>query len=235
MIIIDRGLYVATSAMMTGSKLIDDISNNIANINTTGYKRDTSIVSKFSNILVDRLNDKVNIGTLNNQVAIEGRYTSFTDGTPTETNNPKDFLIRGDGFFKVQKDGEYRYTRDGSFKTDEQGYLVTADGGYVMNKSNERIIYEDYEDNHIENELMIVSFDDKNTLSKKEDNYYVNSSNLSAEKPVQNPDVRQCMLELSNVDAAQEMTDLMKTQRFFQLNQRSLKANDELLEKIVEF
>lgn len=229
----DRGFYASVSAMMSGTKKINDVANNIANINTIGFKKDVSTIEEFSNIMNNKLNDRKNIGYMDNQVYVDDTFTIYRDGSITQTSQPLDFAISGEGFFKIEKDGNYLYTRDGSFSKDSNGYLVTSDGGFVLNKLGNRIVVEDGK--NYSSDLMVVNFQNKQTLKKIALGYYTNSFGLSQETNVNNPSVRQGYLEMSNVDAAEELTDLIKFQRYYQFNQRSLQSHDELLEKIAQF
>ena len=229
----DRGFYTSVSGMMCSTKKLSDISNNIANISTTGYKRDISIIDEFSDLVINKLNDDVNIGNMSNQVYINDTHTVFRDGSLSQTNLDTDYAISGDGFFKIEKNGQFVYTRDGSFAYDSEGYLVTSDGGYVLNKNNERILYQ--KDVDLSDDIMVVSFDDTKTLKKTNTGYYINGFGLSNEVPSDNYTLRQGYLELSNVEAADELSDLIKIQRYYQMNQRSLQVHDELLEKISQF
>lgn len=229
----DRGFYTSVSAMMCGTKKLADVANNIANINTTGFKKDKSMVTQFSDLMINKMDDNMNVGNLINQVNLSETYTLYTEGSLFQTGLPHDNAIIGEGFFKIDKEGEYVYTRDGSFKVDADGYLVTSKGYYVMNKDNARIRVEEGVD--YSQDLMIVNFEDLQTLERTDNNLFVNKFNLSNEVQVNNPTIKNGFLELSNVDAATELTDMITTQRYYQFNQRSLSVRDELLEKIAQF
>lgn len=229
----DRGFYVSVSGMMSGSKKLNDISNNVANINTVGYKKDVSEIAEFAKIMITKLNDKNNIGYMSNQVYIDDTYTQFHDGLLVQTGVSTDYSITGEGFFKIEKDGQYVYTRDGSFVYDSEGYLVTSDGGYVVGKEGNRILYKDGVNQS--QDILIVNFDNQKTLLKTDKGYWSNKFGLSNEYNYDNAVVKQGYLEMSNVDASEELTDLIKMQRYYQFNQRSLVTHDELLEKICQF
>lgn len=229
----NRGFYTSVSAMMVGTKKLNDIANNMVNVTTTGYKKDTSITTQFSDLVINKVNENIVIGNLQNQVCIDDMYTDYSQGSLIATNRETDFAIQGDGFFKIEKNGEYVYSRAGEFNFDGNGYLVTSDGGFVMGKNNQRINKETTED--VASNLMIVDFENKHTLTKTQDNYFSNTFNLSGETIVDNPDIKVGYLESSNVNVASEMADLIKEQRYFQFNQRSFAVHDELFEKISSF
>lgn len=229
----DRGFYTSVSAMMCGTKKLADVANNIANINTVGFKKDKSMVTQFSDLVINKMDENVYVGNLINQVNIDETYTIFTEGSISQTGLPNDNAILGEGFFKIEREGEYVYTRDGSFKVDAEGFLVTSKGYYVMNKDNARIRVEDGVD--YSDDLMVVNFENLQTLERTDNNLFVNKFNLSNEVEVENPIIKKGFIELSNVDAATELTDMITTQRYYQFNQRSLSVRDELLEKIAQF
>ena len=231
----DRGFYTSVSGMMCGSKKLGDIANNIANINTIGYKKDLSMITEFSDLLINKMDENVNVGDLTNQVNLAETYTLYGQGSIVQTTLPNDYAITGDGFFKIDKEGEYVYARDGSFKVDADGYLVTSKGYYVMDRNNNRILVEEGKD--YSDELMVVNFENLQTLQRIDDNNFINKFNLSNEVPIDNSDsiVRNGYLEMSNVDAATELTDMITTQRYYQFNQRALSVRDSLLEEIAKF
>lgn len=231
----DRGFYTSVAGMMCGNKKLGDIANNIANISTIGYKKDLSMIEEFSDLVINKMDENVNVGNLTNQVNIAETYTLYSQGSIVQTTLPNDYAITGDGFFKIDKDGEYVYTRDGSFKVDVDGYLVTSKGYYVMDKNNSRILVEEGKD--YSNDLMVVNFENLQTLQRIDDNNFINKFNLSNEVPVENSSsiVRNGFLEMSNVDAATELTDMITAQRYYQFNQRALSVRDSLLEEIAKF
>lgn len=230
----NRSFYTAVSAMMVGTKQLNDVSNNIVNVSTTGYKKDTSVVTQFADILINKVDENINIGNMNNQVYVYDTFIDFSSGSLVQTNKETDFAIVGDGFFKVEKDGKYMYTRSGAFNYDAEGYLVTLDGGFVMDKNNVRINKNTLEGN-IEDNIQLVDFEDRQTLAKTKDNYFENVFNLSDEYQIQNTNIEKGFVEASNVDVSEEMANLIKQQRFFQLNQRSFSVTDELFEQISKF
>ena len=136
-----RALSTAATGMMAMELNVQVISNNLANMTTTSYKRQRA---EFQDLLYDHLS---RVGTqtsaqgnmlpvgidLGSGVKTVGTGRLMSQGSMTQTTNPMDVAIRGDGFFKVQMpDGTYNYTRDGSFKTDAQGRIVTAQGNVVQ-------------------------------------------------------------------------------------------------------
>jgi len=140
-----RGLYTGASGMVVEMHRMDTIANNLANVNLTGYKRDTSIQKAFPELLIRRMNDNgvyvfpfgsvdttPIVGKLGTGVEQNEVYTVFTQGPLKETENSFDLALEGKGFFSVETaDGE-RYTRNGTFLVNSEGYLVTKGGDYVL-------------------------------------------------------------------------------------------------------
>ncbi len=143
-----RGLYTGASGMIAQMGRIDVLSNNLANVNTPSYKRDTPILKAFPEMLMRRINDDgvrtippgsydlmPVIGKLGTGVEVNEVYTRFTQGAFKQTQNDFDLALEGEGFFSVQTDEGERYTRNGSFLIDKDGFLVTKDGYKVLGEN----------------------------------------------------------------------------------------------------
>ncbi|MCH5336148.1 MAG: flagellar hook-basal body protein [Campylobacter sp.] len=143
-----NGYYQATGGMVTQFNKLDVITNNLANINTSGYKRDDVVIADFKRIFKE-VQDELPIEnhtrdasrfvntTIDRVPQISEEYTDFTTGSMKATNNPLDLAItRNDTFYLVQtKDGEIRLTKDGNFQLDGEGYLVNKQGYKVLNSN----------------------------------------------------------------------------------------------------
>ena len=135
-----RSMYASVSSMLTLQARQGVITNNLANINTTGYKGQTVVAKSFDEMLLHNKDSYENgvsnvkdLGSLSFGVRIDDTFTSYNQGSLVSTDNNTDFAIVGSGFFQVSDDANNTYyTRDGSFKVDPQGYLVTNSGEYVM-------------------------------------------------------------------------------------------------------
>jgi len=143
-----RGLYTGASGMVVEMHRMDTIANNLANVNLTGYKRDTSIQKAFPELLLRRMNDNgvyvfpfgsvdttPIVGKLGTGVEQNEVYTVFTQGALKETGNSFDLALEGKGFFSVDTPEGERYTRNGTFLINSDGYLVTKEGGYVLGEN----------------------------------------------------------------------------------------------------
>ena len=146
-----RGLYTAWTGMINEQKRLDVISNNMANADTTGYKKQGVTSQSFDDELTLRIHDnneynhtRARIGNMNLGVKIGETYHDFSQGSLRETGNTYDLALSGEGFFVIQvtnKQGETstKYTRDGSFTVSADGYLVTKDGDYVLDTNGKQI------------------------------------------------------------------------------------------------
>lgn len=113
-----RGLYTAASGMLAEAERIDVTSNNLANANTAGFKKDVAVTKDFANILITRVNDGDEapaIGRMGTGVIVDEVATTYTGGSIRTTGNAFDLAIEGRGFFAVQTPQGLRYTRNGTF------------------------------------------------------------------------------------------------------------------------
>ncbi len=145
-----RGLYTGASGMVAQMHRMDALANNIANVDVTGYKKDTSVSKAFPQMLLRRMSDDglyrfpfgsidvaPVIGTLGTGVEYNESYTVFSQGALKQTENPFDLALQGKGFFSVDVDGVEKYTRNGTFLINSDGTLVTKDGHPVLGEKGE--------------------------------------------------------------------------------------------------
>jgi flagellar basal-body rod protein FlgF len=244
-----RGLYTSASGMMAEMVRNDVSSNNLANVNTTGYKKDTALFRSFPEILLKRVNDqkqneiseRPTIGTLNSGAIVDQVITGYEQGQLRETSNPLDLAIFGDGFFVVQNPNGTFYTRNGSFTVDSQGYLVTSQGDYVMGQAG-RISIGNTKDVVVDetgkisingqqtNALRVVSFADNNLLTKMGDSLF------SGEQPANavGAQIKQKFVEASNVNVINEMVNMITIMRSYEANQKMLIAYDQTIAQALE-
>lgn len=246
-----RGLYTSVSGLIALQNDQEVTTNNIANVNNTGYKKRELTKSSFEDVMVSNrqklLGDKYvknNIGSLNFGVKVNDVETVFTQGAFKATDNMTDFAIDGRGFFVAQNGNKEVYTRDGNFKVNEQGYLITNDGSQVLGINNttgakEPIYIGDSKfsldgENNINidgvgatHKLLTADFTNYNNLEPIGDNY----STLDSPSYNAKVNVRQGFLESSNVDPATELVKLMEIKRQFETNQKFVKMQDETVQK----
>lgn len=247
-----KGLYTAYTGMLTQQRKMDAISNNLANVDTAGFKKDNMIQESFEEILTYKIHDpemvqNEKIGRMSLGVQVNQVYTDFSQGSMKQTYSQLDAAIQGKGFFKVGEPGEdgnmaIKYTRDGSFKMDQQGRLVTNDGLFVMGENDEPITIPlgDFNINkkgqvlsksNPVNSIQMVDFEDLQTLRKQGENLYV-VTDASVEKNFEGT-VEQGFLESSNTNSIQEMIDMIATTRAYEANQKIIQTYDETMSKAV--
>jgi flagellar basal-body rod protein FlgG len=143
-----RGIYTGASGMIAQQARMDVISNNIANVDQTGYKRDTTLFKAFPDMIIRRINDDglgitpagsydsmPYVGKLGTGVEVNEVFTQFQQGALEKTDNPLDLSLEGKGFFTVLTERGERYTRNGSFTLNQDGLLVTHDGYPVLGEN----------------------------------------------------------------------------------------------------
>ena len=145
-----RGIYTSASGMSVMQSKLDILSNNLANLDLNGYKKDTAVMKSFPDIQIRRQfddglvsfplgsYDKMPVvGKLGTGVELNESFTNFSEGSLKETNNDFDFALDGKGFIAVETEKGERYTRNGSFTIDKDGFLVTKDGLKVLSENGE--------------------------------------------------------------------------------------------------
>lgn len=248
-----RGLYITMNSLDVQQAKLNNISNNLANLATTGYKKNNVVVNQFSETLQLALEangpggkrqpiGQGNLGNMVTQVHID-----YKPGPLTETGNLTDLALEGKGFFVVENDnGDQLYTRDGSFHVDAEGNLLSSEGYRVLGEGGpitledpeHLVIREDGtifsgEGEEVEevDKLQIVEFADPALLKKTDGNYFTDPEG-SAE-PAVSTTVVQGWLERSNVDPVQEMIDIIPVARIYESSQKLVQVNDELLDKVI--
>lgn len=252
-------LHVAETGLNTYSTYLDVISNNIANINTPGFKKsavnfsdlvyqDSHVKEANTDAVTNFNSNLVGLGT-----AIGSTYKVFTAGNLVQTNNAMDLAINGRGFIEVElADGSVAYTRAGRLMTDQNGFLTTADG----NKLTANIqLPPDIEglfitqDGQVQAKLVsdnqpallgtieLVSFMNPEALNALGFNLYsatpeAGESFSAAAGQAGSGSLLQGYSEVSNVSMTEEMVNMMTAQRAFQLNSRVVQVADQMLETI---
>lgn len=242
-----RGLYSSANGLSVQQQKMNAIANNVANINTNGFKKDLVVTGTFLEHLVKR-DDRNNarqaniLGAMPFGSSVNDIVSVMEQGLLQETQNPTDIAIIEKGFFSVQDlEGNVYYTRDGAFKLDQEGFLITAKGDNVLGENGPLQPGKGFK---IETDgkvlssagkfvdsLAIAQFANNESPAKTKDNYYTASGAQPVK--VETPRLKQGFLEKSNVDMAKEMTDLIEVFRLYQANQRLFRTQDEILQKAV--
>lgn len=131
----DTGLYIAASGMLAQQVREDQLSNDLSNASTPGYKSDASVQSDFGAMLLANASTGQTIGPLNTGVRLGAPVTNLTPNSLHPTGQPLDFGIAGAGFFAVRTPQGLRYTRDGQFQTSAAGLLVDGQGNQVLSQN----------------------------------------------------------------------------------------------------
>ncbi len=252
-----RALYTAWTGLRNEEKRMDVVTNNMANADTTGYKKIDVTAQSFDRQLAVKINDATEgpdlirgIGGVTLGVKIGETYFDMSQGNFRQTEDLYNFALSGNGFFTISttdKSGteHIRYTRDGDFTVTRDGYLVTKDGDFVLGDGGNRIQIPDanlveisvnqmgeiYSGNTYVSKLQIVDFENYDYLSSYGENMYeaVNGATIVGS----NATVNQGYLEMSNVNMVTEMVDMIAVTRAYETNQKMMQTVDQTLDKAV--
>lgn len=247
-----RGLYTSASGMLTQWSRMDVVANNLANVNTAGYKKDVALVQAFPQILIHRTNDlylidkspfkidmRPEIGLLGTGAQVEEVRPIISQGMLKQTEGELDVALNGDGFFTLEAPSGIFYSRDGSFKKDAQGYLVTNNGHYVLGLKGRikldagKITISEtggvYLNNNLIDLLRITTFQNLKGLEKVGHNLW-DAKNAGIASQSNNFTTMQGYLEQANSNVVTEMVEMIKTFRVYEANQRMILAQDNTLD-----
>lgn len=244
-----RGLYTSASGMMVEQHRQEVIANNVANVNTAGFKKDVATFKAFPEMLLSRLNDPEQpapvpdrrpvIGKVGTGALLDEVITMHGTGPMKQTGAPFDLAINGEGYFTIDTPQGERYTRNGSFSLNADKQLVTSEGWAVLGQNGPITVTGDnvqvteagavMVDNRNVDTLRIVTFADKKALTKEGNSLYVGGQAQVAVRPM----VIQGYQELSNVNPVTEMVDMITAMRSYEANQKAIQTHDQLLDKAV--
>lgn len=251
-----KALHIAATGMKAQELNVEVISNNVANMRTTGYKRQRA---DFQDLLYQNLRrmgaESSTAGTIvptgvqiGSGVKTAATARIMSQGNLEQTDKELDVAIRGEGFFQIQRpDGTTAYTRDGSFERDTNGTLVTVDG-YTVDpgidipdgsrdltiSANGTVQAIDAGGNQVNlGQIQLARFINKSGLEAIGDNLFL-QTDASGAAQIDNPgnngfgSLQQGFLEMANVDAVTEIADLISAQRAYEMNSRIIQAADEM-------
>jgi flagellar basal-body rod protein FlgG len=255
-----RGLYTSAAGMTAQQNNIDVTSNNIANVNTTAFKKDRA---EFADLMYQSLNYTANATSeaTNNPTGIDvglgvkvsGVQKNFIQGSLKETGNDLDIAIQGNGFFAITTpNGDIQYTRNGSFKRDSEGAIVTGQGYrlepeiVVPNNLTNLSIAPDGTVSAMNptdgtitalGQITLVDFVNPAGLSPQGNSLYAatTTSGDAIEGVATNEafgSLQQGMLESSNVQLVNAMVDLITAQRAYEANSKSLQTTDSMIQQV---
>lgn len=245
-----RGLYAAASGMLAGLARQDAVANNLANVNTPGYKREVTVATAFPTVLVRRLGGDgaglglkgPALGPLGMGVAIGESTPLFEQGSLRATGIDTDLAIEGDGWFQVETARGARYTRQGNFRTDAQGRLVTAAGDPVQGTAGPITVgadaFEVSPDGRVwaggqeRGRLALVSAA-PGALEREGGGLYRLAGGAAQPQPAAGARVRQGYLEGASVDLVATMVEMLAVFRAYEASQKAVTAADDVLGRAV--
>jgi flagellar basal-body rod protein FlgG len=257
-----RSLYIAKTGLDAQQTQLDVVSNNLANVGTTGFKRSRAV---FEDLMYQnmrqvggqtsdqtRLPSGLQLGTGVRVVATERLHSQ---GNLTKTDNPKDVAINGGGFFQVlMPDGTTSYTRDGSFQTNAEGQLVTASGFQVQpqitipQNATSITVARDGTVSVTQagstatvqvGQLQLATFLNPTGLQSMGENLYTETDASGAANVVV-PGLEgagvltQGYVEASNVNVVEELVNMIATQRAYEINSKAVQTSDQMLAKLAQ-
>ena len=254
-----QALRTAATGMAAQELNVQVISNNIANINTTSYKKQTAAFQDLIYEHVRRVGAQASdqgtilpVGVdLGGGVKTVGTPRTMTQGTLSMTGNDLDVAVTGEGFFKIQMpDGTFQYTRDGTFQMDNQGRIVTAQGnpvqptitipnnasGLTVNAQGQvSVTLPGSTASSIIGQIGLTRFINKGGLNPVGSNQYTDTpSSGPPQDGTANAEgygsITQGSLEQSNVDVVSEMSNLITAQRAYEMNSKVISAADQMMQ-----
>ena len=253
-------MHIARTGLDAQDMRMRVISNNLANVNTTGFKKDRASFATLSYQTVTAAGAQsssdskyatgLNLGT---GVRIQGTSRMETQGTMQQTGNALDLALDGDGYFQVQlPGGQLGYTRAGNFSRSPEGLLVTNEGYQVMpgitvpegatqitvgtDGTLSATVAGQTEPAQL-GQLQVANFPNAAGLQSKGDNYMLETAssgapNLGVPGEDGRGTVRQGMLEASNVNVVEELVDMIECQRAYEVNSKMISATDDMLKYV---
>ncbi|MCC7202961.1 MAG: flagellar basal-body rod protein FlgF [Nitrospirae bacterium] len=235
----NKGIYPALSGGVAYENLLTIIANNVANINTAGYKADRPV---FRVDVPDSTSTTATASPVKDKyyTVIDSVFTDFNTGVIRQTGNVLDLAIEGEGFFVVDTPQGARYTRSGNFVLDSSNALTTVDGHMVMGEGGPIVVEEgkisiDAEgrvsvDGSEVARIRIVDFDKPYMLQKDQNNLFSGTG----EKTAEGYKVLQGAIEMSNVNSVKEMASMISVLRGYESYQKVMTTLDEMSAKANE-
>jgi len=229
-----KGIYTSATAMRQGILRQELTAGNLANVNTTGFKRDRL----FAEEMISAEGEKTDPLQLRSS-----RWTDFASGALNPTAAPFDLALQGEGFFVVSDGQNELYTRNGHFQRNAEGQLVDTLGRTVQGDGGSIAIPQGRVevsaggivsvDGVVVDRLRVVKFDNPQTLHKAAGSAFAKAPTTTPASPLDSPIVRQGYLETSNVDAVSEMVEMIATARNYEINAKMLTTQDDTLRHTV--
>lgn len=257
-----RSLWIAKTGLESQQTNMDVISNNLANVSTNGFKRQRAVFEDLLYQTIRQpgaqsseqttIPSGLQLGTGVRPVSTERLHRQ---GALVQTNNSKDMAIQGGGFFQVQlPDGTSGYTRDGSFQTDQNGQLVTSNGYPVqpaiiipadagtLTIGKDGIVSVTVSGQTAQQQigqLTLSTFINETGLESIGENLYLETQSSGAPNeatPGLNGagTLQQGYVETSNVNVAEELVNMIQTQRAYEINSKAISTSDQMLQRLMQ-
>ena len=258
-----RSLWTARTGLDAQQTNLDVISHNLANVSTSGYKRERVV---FEDLLYQTLRQPGAQHTQQNEIGTGLQVglgvrpiavaKNFTQGTPQETNNDLDIMINGNGFLQIEMpDGSIAYTRAGNFSRDSQGNMVMSGTGYPLadginlpqdavrvNISNDGVVSAVISGQAAPVQvgtIQLAMFINPDGLSNSSENLYTETATSGPPNIVQpgtnsSGTLKQGWIENSNVNVANELVNMIITQRAYELNSKAVTTSDQMLGRLTQ-
>lgn len=258
----NRSLWIAKTGLDAQQTQMDVISNNLANVSTTGFKRGRAVFEELMYQTIRQpgamssdqtvLPSGMQLGTGVRPVATERIHTQ---GNPQQTGNDKDVAIIGQGFFQVTlPDGTTAYTRDGSFQVDPNGQLVTASGfvvdpaitippnatGITIARDGTVSVKQAGSSLNVQvGQLQLATFMNPAGLESLGENLYAQTDASGAPNPTVPGlngagTLQQRYVETSNVNVVEELVSMIQTQRAYEINSKAVQTSDQMLQRLTQ-
>ena len=241
-----KGLYTAHTGMVNEMKRLDILANNLANADTTAYKKEGTTSRTFADEMSLRIKDSSNmgipkkLGDITYGVHLGQVYTDYSTGNFKVTDNTTDFAIEGNGFFAVaftdkQGNTSVKYTRDGAFTVNKEGNGDPGQNNYIRLDPNAAITVNKLgyvmQNNQIVGTIGMVDVDNYDYLEKYGENLY----NLlpGGNRIATDANIEQGTLETSNVNVVNEMVNMITIQRAYEAGQKVITSIDGTLDRAV--
>jgi flagellar basal-body rod protein FlgF len=250
-----KSIYTPLSGALAQEKVMDILANNLANMNTVGFKGDSVTFAmlkpepeaKYTEPLPPA-NFKLDMekllplkGNEISYVGVAGIHRDVSNGSAIATKNPLDLMIEGKGYFAVHTADGIRFTRAGDLQLDAEGILATKQGDPILGEKGVVAMRntgaeinskgEVYLDGKLVDKLQIYEFADEQQLERVGLNYYIHSGPEDNVKKVEFANVRQGFLESSNVNAIKNLTAMILAHRSFESYQKAIQNYDDMMRR----
>ena len=255
-----RGMYTAAAGALSAQYNADVIANNLANVNTSGFKNTLMQIEAATPFQIYRIQTDPGktpgaalpgahvaqyVGALGTGSLVMDTPTNFEQGTFESTGNALDFALSGNGFFTIQTPQGTRYTRDGSFVRNAQGLLTTLDGNLVMGRGGSIVVpgngkIEVGTDGQLSlaggqpfDQLRITQFANLTALRPEGNNHFADTGAARPQADT-TTSVNQGFVEKSNGNVVRSMVDLIVAQRWFDANEKAIQTQDDTTASVIQ-